>query len=138
MMERGMHVVKSVSNFRTRPTASSSTRGTLRPAGVTGATAQSKHSPGGRATHHVAHSYRMRRSSSTPNLSRLTGQIFSTGKLLHTIQMSNLYQDSKTFVDMATKLSEDEVLSNFEKLGETPSLDELRTFVSENFHESGY
>ena len=82
---------------------------------------------------------RLRRSSSTPDLSKVcSSPIFCTGKLLHTIQMSNLYKDSKTFVDMATRLSEQEVLSNFEKLGEEPSIDELKTFVNDNFHESGF
>jgi alpha,alpha-trehalase len=85
----------------------------------------------------------MRRSSSTPDLSSFSSSpIFTTGKLLHTIQMSNLYQDSKTFVDMTTRLSEQEVLSNFDKLllcaGETPSREQLSLFVEENFFEVGY
>ena len=33
-------------------------------------------------------------------------KIFTNEKLLHTIQMSNVYTDSKTFVDMATKYDE--------------------------------
>ena len=82
---------------------------------------------------------RLRRTSSTPDLCKLArSNIFSSGKLLHTIQMSNLYKDSKTFVDMATRFDANEVLSNFEKLGDSPSTDDLQKFVSENFHESGF
>jgi alpha,alpha-trehalase len=85
----------------------------------------------------------MRRSSSTPNFSKLnSGELFTTGKLLHMIQMSNLYDDSKTFVDMVTRLSEQEVMYNFERLletaGEMPSKEQLTSFINENFHEVGY
>lgn len=50
--------------------------------------------------------------------------------------MSNIYKDSKTFVDMVTKTSESEVLSNFAKLGDSPSTDDLKRFLDENFYEA--
>lgn len=62
--------------------------------------------------------------------------LFTNPKLLHTIQMSNIYKDSKTFVDMVTKTSESEVLSNFAKLGDSPSTDDLKRFLDENFYEA--
>lgn len=50
--------------------------------------------------------------------------------------MSNIFQDSKTFVDLVTRRSETEVLSEFAKLGESPSSDDLKRFLDENFFES--
>jgi alpha,alpha-trehalase len=81
--------------------------------------------------------------------SRLTGNLkklsfdskctlFANPKLLHTVQMSNIYKDSKTFVDMVTRTHETEVMSNFDKLGEAPSNDDLKKFLEENFYDVGH
>jgi hypothetical protein len=59
----------------------------------------------------------------------LKSNLFADPKLLHTIQMSNLFKDSKTFVDMVAKGSNVEVLANFDKLGESPSVEDLRKFI---------
>jgi neutral trehalase len=85
----------------------------------------------------------LKRTRSTPNLLRCNSfssanSIFSQGKILHAIQMSNLYQDSKTFVDMTARWPDDQVMSNFEKLGESPNIDDLKNFVNENFFDPGY
>ena len=83
---------------------------------------------------------RLKRTHSVPNICRSQSfhNIFSQGKILHAIQMSNLYKDSKTFVDMTARWPQEQVISNFEKLGPQPSIDELKSFVSENFYEVGY
>lgn len=78
----------------------------------------------------------------TGSLKKLTGSVkgnlFADPKLLHTVQMSNLFKDSKTFVDMVAKTSSTEVLNNFGKLGESPSIEDLRKFVNENFYDVGH
>ncbi|XP_973891.2 trehalase [Tribolium castaneum] len=64
-------------------------------------------------------------------------KIYCQGKLLDTIQMARLFDDSKTFVDMALKNSEETVLENFDKLlqdtDNNPSKDDLEQFLEENF-----
>ncbi|CAF1111277.1 unnamed protein product [Brachionus calyciflorus] len=64
--------------------------------------------------------------------------IIANEKLLHTVQMSNVYKDSKTFVDMVTKYRDDIVIANFNKLGEKPGIEEIKKFLDENFHEVGH
>ena len=67
-----------------------------------------------------------------------SSKIYCQGDLLYTIQMSGLFADSKTFVDMPTKFSEPQVLSNFAKLTNRFNLTELGQFIDTNFHPSGY
>jgi alpha,alpha-trehalase len=65
-------------------------------------------------------------------------KIYCNGNLLHAIQMSFVFNDSKTFVDMPTKQSEENVIKNFAELGPNSSKGQIETFLSENFHEPGY
>jgi alpha,alpha-trehalase len=65
-------------------------------------------------------------------------KIYCNGTLLHTVQMSSIFKDSKTFVDMPTKVSEAVVLENFASLSNASDPAQLRKFLNENFHESGY
>ena len=76
-------------------------------------------------------------SKKTPN-TLCSSKIYCDGHLLHTIQMSYAYNDSKTFVDMPTKFSEQVILQNLEKLGATPNKTQILEFLGENFHPRGY
>lgn len=71
-------------------------------------------------------------------ISKCDSKIYCTGKLLHTIQMSYFFNDSKTFVDMPSKLSEEIVEQNFAQLGTSPNKTQIETFLNENFFASGY
>jgi len=63
------------------------------------------------------------------------------GTLLHTVQMARIYPDSKTFVDMPVKESEETVLENFRQLmnssDESPSKEQMETFLNNNFLPPG-
>jgi alpha,alpha-trehalase len=65
-------------------------------------------------------------------------KIYCTGDLLHTIQMSNVFNDSKTFVDMPSKFNEAAILENFSKISNKSNITELKEFLDANFYESGY
>lgn len=71
----------------------------------------------------------------------LFSEIFCNGTLLHTVQMSGIYKDSKTFVDMKMKAKPSETLANFEKFmaehEQNPSNSDLKKWVEENFDEPG-
>ena len=71
-------------------------------------------------------------------LSVCDSKLYCYGDLLHKVQMSHIFNDSKTYVDMPTKLSENLVLENFEKLNLNPSKTEIANFLKENFHSVGY
>lgn len=68
-------------------------------------------------------------------------QIYCQGKLLHTVQMAKLYQDSKTFVDMSQKNPPEVTLEKFNKLmkdtNDNPSKTDIKEFVENNFESSG-
>lgn len=64
--------------------------------------------------------------------------IYCDGPLLHAIQMSNYYPDSKTFVDMPTRLGLDEVLANFAKITNFTTREEVGQFLDENFYSAGW
>ncbi|XP_037913972.1 trehalase isoform X2 [Hermetia illucens] len=70
-----------------------------------------------------------------------TCEIFCHGRLLHTIQMAQLYPDSKTFVDMKLKDTPAQTLKAFDDMmaakNNTPSKDDLKQFVEDNFEKSG-
>lgn len=63
--------------------------------------------------------------------------IYCQGALLSTIQMAQLYQDSKTFVDFRTLDSPQKTLLKFESfrtvVGRHPKRDQIRAFVEANF-----
>ena len=68
--------------------------------------------------------------------------IFCTGIILQTVQLKNIYKDSKTFVDMPLRFSPEVVVKNFMKLpnvksSEGPSPEDLRSFLGENFYPAG-
>jgi len=63
--------------------------------------------------------------------------IYCTGSLLHTIQTSRLYNDSKTFVDKPTRLPPAIVLEAFNRLPPDPTKEILREFVDEYFFPVG-
>ena len=67
-------------------------------------------------------------------------EIFCFGRLLHTVQTSAIYSDSKEFVDKKLRYEAKIVLAKFDELlaktNNNPNGTMLRTFVDENF-ESG-
>ena len=67
--------------------------------------------------------------------------ISSPTSLLHVVQRAKLFDDSKTFVDMAIKTTPVEVLVKFqEMMNETsnkPSNDTVWAFLQENFEPEG-
>ncbi|NP_001291906.1 trehalase isoform X1 [Bactrocera dorsalis] len=70
-----------------------------------------------------------------------TCQIYCHGPLLHTVQMAQLYQDSKTFVDMKLKNRPEKTMEEFNafmlKYNDTPTEAEIRDFVDTHFEERG-
>lgn len=64
-------------------------------------------------------------------------KLYCQGPLLHAIQMSDIFPDSKTFVDMPSKYSETIILEHFSKLSQPPTKPELQKFLNENFYEVG-
>nr|WON00875.1 trehalase [Arma chinensis] len=66
--------------------------------------------------------------------------IYCRGRLLHDVQMSQIFSDSKTFVDKTMKYPPNEILKKYENLtnqyeGSVPPQDVLRNFVNENFED---
>ncbi|XP_034949045.1 trehalase isoform X2 [Chelonus insularis] len=71
-----------------------------------------------------------------------SSEIYCHGELLHTVQLAQLYPDSKTFVDMKLKKSPAETLKVFnEMMNRTterpPPRDMVKKFVEENFDPEG-
>uniref|UniRef100_A0A1Y1LKH8 Trehalase n=2 Tax=Photinus pyralis TaxID=7054 RepID=A0A1Y1LKH8_PHOPY len=67
--------------------------------------------------------------------------IYCHGRLLHTIQMAKVYEDSKTFVDMKMKYSPNETLHNFDEFmkacNNVPTKSQVIEFVHGNFEDGG-
>ncbi|CAG9863234.1 unnamed protein product [Phyllotreta striolata] len=67
--------------------------------------------------------------------------VYCQGRLLDTIQTAGIYNDSKQFVDMVQKNSQNVTLANFAALvartGARPSKEDLEQFVQENFDSEG-
>ncbi|CAO3677099.1 unnamed protein product [Umbelopsis vinacea] len=63
--------------------------------------------------------------------------IYCSGDLLKTVQLAEIYSDSKTFVDMPTKKPLDQVVSAFNAIGVNASVDQVKQFVSDNFWDAG-
>lgn len=63
--------------------------------------------------------------------------IYCHGELLHTVQMSRIFADSKTFVDMSLINSVDKTLENFnafmKRTHHKPTANDIKVFVYENF-----
>ncbi|XP_064119906.1 trehalase-like isoform X2 [Macrobrachium nipponense] len=68
-------------------------------------------------------------------------RIFCMGKILHYVQMTRVFNDSKYFVDMKLKNSPQETENRFNELlsktEDNPSKSDLLSFVEENFSEPG-
>lgn len=66
-----------------------------------------------------------------------TSQVYCQGNLLDKVQRAKVFNDSKTFVDLVQKNTENITLKNFEELlantNNNPSKDEITKFVNENF-----
>lgn len=66
-------------------------------------------------------------------------RVYCYGPLLHTIQVSQIFNDSKRFVDMKMKNSYNVTLSNFDKFmkatNRTPSKTDIQNFVKDNFED---
>ncbi|XP_048482626.1 trehalase isoform X2 [Plutella xylostella] len=64
--------------------------------------------------------------------------LYCGSDLLHTVQLANIFQDSKTFVDLALNDDEQTILDKFDSLmNETarqPTREQLQAFVQSNFH----
>lgn len=67
-------------------------------------------------------------------------EIYCTGELLKTIQLAEIFPDSKTFVDLHQMNDPEITLSNFYSLmnetGNKPSKSQLARYVNENFASS--
>jgi len=66
-------------------------------------------------------------------------KIYCQGKLLCIVQMARIFPDSKTFVDMKLKVSEEDALANFDiflKNHPDPTSDDVKQFVADNFDEN--
>lgn len=66
-------------------------------------------------------------------------KIFCTGPLLHAVEMSGLFTDSKSFVDRPLLAEPDVILAEFEKLGTWPNINQkdLKDFVEQYFAPVG-
>ncbi|KYQ89897.1 Trehalase precursor [Tieghemostelium lacteum] len=68
--------------------------------------------------------------------------IYCNGTLLSTVQLSQVFNDSKTFVDMPMRFSSQVILDRFESLlgnsSSVPSQDVIMSFLQENFYDAGY
>ena len=56
---------------------------------------------------------------------------------MDTIQLSGIFNDSKIFVDMPMKYDPSVVQDNFNLIPNVSDINELKTFLSENFDEAG-
>lgn len=70
-----------------------------------------------------------------------SSNIYCHGQLLHTIQMANVYEDSKTFVDMKMKYTPNETLHNFDEFmkacNNVPTKLQVVEFINSNFESAG-
>ena len=62
--------------------------------------------------------------------------IYCYGPILETIQLSGIFNDSKTFVDMPMKFDPSQVQANFDALPNT-DVATLQTFLDDNFDGPG-
>lgn len=63
--------------------------------------------------------------------------IYCTGDVLSTIQLSGIYNDSKTFVDMPMKFDPEDVQINFNSIVNKSDTAQLMQFMDENFFPVG-
>jgi alpha,alpha-trehalase len=70
------------------------------------------------------------------NISRAC-TIYCEGPVLQTIQLSQIYNDSKTFVDMPMIYEPEQVMANFNAISDPSNITQLRIFLNENFLSAG-
>lgn len=68
----------------------------------------------------------------------LACDIYCEGDILNTIQLSGIFDDSKTFVDMPMRKDPNLVEESFKVIvNDTSNLDQIKLFLNENFEEVG-
>ena len=66
-------------------------------------------------------------------------EIYCNDEFLETLQLSGIFQDSKTFVDMPTKRPTSLVLTEYERIiKKGPSMNEIKKFINDNFQFTGF
>ncbi|TRY64287.1 hypothetical protein TCAL_10817 [Tigriopus californicus] len=68
-----------------------------------------------------------------PDVPPTDSKIWGYGPLLETLQLSKLFKDSKTFVDLKLIRSEEDILVDFQHLSFPPKQDDLLAFLERNF-----
>jgi alpha,alpha-trehalase len=63
--------------------------------------------------------------------------IFCQGEILSSIQLSGIFQDSKTFVDMPLKVDPSIVIEAFKNISDRSNKSELKAFLDKYFNEAG-
>ena len=66
-----------------------------------------------------------------------SSEVYCNDDILSVVQLSGIFNDSKTFVDMPIKTSVDAVLSAFQALPSSPSQRDIISFVFDNFEYPG-
>ncbi|KAG5459866.1 MAG: Six-hairpin glycosidase-like protein [Olpidium bornovanus] len=64
-------------------------------------------------------------------------EIYCTGPVLDTVQRAGVFNDSKYFVDSPTSKPVDQVLAAFAQLGQSPTVEAVRSFFDQNFLPAG-
>ena len=68
--------------------------------------------------------------------------IFRSGSLLHHVQISDILEDGKEFVDRPALFSQNTIRANWKKLlldeGKVPSNEKIKMFVEKHFGKSGW
>nr|AFS17322.1 trehalase [Belgica antarctica] len=78
-----------------------------------------------------------------PNTVGRNGEVYCHGRLLETVQMARIFNDSKTFVDMKMKQNPDATLKLFDDFmekyeqGSTPPKEDVLKWVEDNFEARG-
>ena len=63
--------------------------------------------------------------------------VYCEGDVLRTVQMSGIYNDSKTFVDMPMRFDPEEVVAAFNAIPDPTNVTALQEFLDNNFFEVG-
>jgi alpha,alpha-trehalase len=75
-------------------------------------------------------------SSGNSSISRACS-VYCEGDVLHYVQISGVYNDSKTFVDMPMKVDPEEVISAFGNISDPLDTESIRGFLATYFDEAG-
>jgi len=73
-----------------------------------------------------------------------THPIYCTGPILNMVQMAQIFNDSKTFVDMPMKYTSDVIIESFNSMVSNtssnggPTKQDITNFVTQNFYQAGY